>query len=273
MLLAFFFSLREGLEAALILGIILGVLRKIDRRELAISVWWGVGIALVISLVVAMVLTSLGLKLVDPWEAMYEGITMLLAAIILTWTVFWMVSFTRNIKTSLESDVERTSRVGKRGLFIMGFITVLRDGVELALFLTASIFAVNVHLVLPGAVLGLAAAIFMGWIISVSARRINIGGLFRFMGILMVVFAAGMIAQGVREFIELGWLPSLVEHVWNVNPILSDQSLLGQVLKALVGYNPSPSLTEVLAYFIYLLAVVIPLLVKWKKTEKMGIKK
>lgn len=269
MLLAFFFSLREGLEAALILGIIIGALRKINRRDLAASAWWGAGSALIISVVVAIVLTSLGLKLVDPWEAMYEGITMLLAAIILTWTVFWMSSFTRNIKTSLATDVERTSRVGKRGLFLMGFFTVLRDGVELALFLTASIFAINVHLVLPGAVLGLASAVFLGWIISISTRRINIGGLFRFMGILMMVFAAGMIARGVKEFIELGWLPPLVGHAWNVSHLLSDQSLLGQALSALLGYNPSPSLTEVLAYTVYLLAVAIPLLVTWKRVGKV----
>lgn len=269
MLLAFFFSLREGLEAALILGIIFGVLRKINRHKLAASVWWGAGSALFISLVVAVALTSLGLKLVDPWEAIYEGITLLLAAIILTWTVFWMSSFAGKIRTSLASDVERTSRVGKRGLFIMGFITVLRDGVELALFLTASIFAVNVRLVLPGAMLGLAAAIFLGWIISVSTRRFNLGGLFRFMGILMALFAAGMFAQGVKEFIELGWLPSLVEHVWNFSRLLSDKSLLGQVLSALLGYNPSPSLTEVLVYSVYLVGVAIPLLLTWKRVEKV----
>jgi len=251
MLPSFILSLREGLEAALIIGIVLGALRQMKRRELVASVWFGAGSAALVSLATALLLTRLGLEMKDPGEAIFEGLTMLLAAGILTWMIFWMSRQARTMKSDLESGVQRASLTGKRGLFVLAFVAVLREGVELALFLTASVFASNGHLTLLGALLGLATAALIGWGLFATTIRLDLQRFFQVTGFLLVLFAAGLVAHSVHEFNELGWIPAIIEHVWNINPILSDQSTLGQVLAALFGYNGSPSLTEALAYILY----------------------
>ena len=143
MLPSYILSLREGLEAALIIGIVLGALRQMHRPKLASAIWAGAGSAALLSLLTAILLTRFGLELKDPAEAIFEGITMLLAAGILTWMIFWMNQRSRNMKAELESGVQRASQTGKWSLFGLAFIAVLREGVELALFLAAATFSSN----------------------------------------------------------------------------------------------------------------------------------
>jgi len=257
MLPSYILSLREGLEAALIIGIVLGALRQMRRGDLVIPVWIGAGSAALLSLLAAILLTRLGLEFEGPAEVIFEGLTMLLAAGILTWMIFWMARQSRNIKADLESGVQQASRNGKRGLFVLAFIAILREGVELALFLTASAVSSDTTQTILGALLGLGTAVLLGWSLFATTVRLDLRRFFQVTGFLLILFAAGLLAHGVHEFNEIGWIPAIIEHVWDVNPILDENSIFGQILKSLLGYNGNPSLTEVLAYFGYYVAILV----------------
>ena len=119
------------------------------------------------------------------------------------------------------------------------------------LFLTAATFASDVQSTLLGTLLGLGAACFLSRGSFASTRRLNLRRFFQVTGVLLILFAAGLVAHGVHEFNEVGWIPSVVEHVWDTNPIIDENSTFGLKLKALLGYNGNPSLTEVMAYLLY----------------------
>ena len=195
----------------------------------------------------------------DPGEAIFEGFTMLIAAGLLTWMIFWMSRTARTLKSDIEANVQRASQMGKRALFFVAFIAVLREGIELALFLTASVFASDALQATLGAILGLGTAILLGWTIFATAVRLDLRRFFQVTGFLLILFAAGLVAHGVHEFNQVGWIPAVIEHVWDVSAIVSDTSTLGQLLAALFGYNPSPSLTEMLAYAAYFIVVIFGL--------------
>ena len=262
MIPSFLLSLREGLEAALIIGIVLGALQKIRRTDLAPALWMGTFAALGISILTAVILTLFGMSLEETAEQIYEGITMLLAAGILTWMIFWMSGQAKNIKTELEEGVNKAATTtGKRAVFGLAFLAVVREGVELALFITAAFFAgnnesvtTNIILTLSGVVLGLGTAVLLGWSLLAATARLNLRRFFQITGYLLILFAAGLVAHGIHEFNEVGWIPSVIEHVWDVNIIVNENSVFGELLKTLFGYNGNPSLTEVLGYFIYLAA-------------------
>jgi high-affinity iron transporter len=265
MLPTYLLSLREGLEAALIIGIVLGALSKIRRNDLAPAVWLGTLSAIGISIFTAVLLTTFGMSLEDPAEAIFEGITMLIAAGILTWMIFWMSKQARFLKSELEAGVNKAAAsAGKSGVFWLAFIAVVREGVELALFITAAFFAGNqggmtsdIIQTLVGTILGVGTAALLSWTLFATAVRLDLRRFFQVTGILLILFAAGLIAHGVHEFNEVGWIPSVIEHVWNVDAIISESSLVGQLLKTLFGYNSSPSLTEMVAYFIYIAVVTV----------------
>jgi high-affinity iron transporter len=269
LLSSYILSLREGLEAALILGIVLGALRQTHRPGLANSVWAGAGSAALLSLFTAILLTRLGLELKDPGEAIFEAVTILLAAGILTWMIFWMSQRARNLKSELESGVQKASQAGRWSLFGLAFLAVLREGVELALFLTAAVFSSDAHQAVLGGLLGLGTAALLGWFLFATTLRMNLQRFFQVTGILLIFFAAGLVAHGLHALNELGWVPPVIEHVWNLNPVLNDQSTLGQLLGALFGYNGSPSLTEVLAYVAYFGVVVLGLIWKGSKPAQV----
>ena len=256
MLPSYLLSLREGIEAALIVGIVLGALRQMHRKDLSSAVWIGVLSASVFSAFSGILLTVLGLSFEGKSEQIFEGVTMLLAAGVLTWMIFWMSRQARNIKGELESGVHKAAfEGGKRGLFALAFLAVFREGIELALFLVASIFASDVQQTLIGAFLGLGTAILLGWSLFATTVRLDLRRFFQATGFLLILFAAGLVAHGVHEFNEAGVIPAVIEHVWDVNPLLDENATLGSMLKALFGYNGNPSLTEVLAYFVYFVVI------------------
>jgi high-affinity iron transporter len=265
MLPTYLLSLREGLEAALIIGIVLGALSKIRRADLAPAVWLGTLSAVGISILTAVLLTSFGLSLEAQAEQIFEGITMLIAAGLLTWMIFWMRKQARFLKSELEAGVNKAaSSTGKRAMFWLAFIAVVREGIELALFITAAFFAgdqtqmtSNIIQTLAGTILGLGTAILLGWTLFATTVRLDLRRFFQVTGILLILFAAGLVAHGVHEFNEVGWIPAVVEHIWDVNAIVDENSVPGQLLKTLFGYNGNPSLTEMIAYFAYLIVVTI----------------
>ena len=265
MLPSYLLSLREGLEAALIIGIVLGALQKIRRTDLAPMLWYGALAAIGISILTAVLLTVLGLSLEGATEQIYEGVTMFLAAGLLTWMIFWMGQQARTLKIELEADVNKAaaSRNG-RALFWMAFIAVLREGVELAFFITAAFFAgsnenVNTNTIqtLAGVVLGLGTSILLGWSLFATTVRMDLRRFFQVTGFVLILFAGGLVAHGIHEFNEVGWIPNVIEHVWDVNAIVDETSVGGELLKTLFGYNGNPSFTEMLGYFIYLVVVAV----------------
>lgn len=254
MIPALLLALREGLEAALIVGILLSALRKINREDLKPTVWLGTIGAVLVSLVAAVVLQALGASFEGKTEEVFEGITMIMAAGILTWMIFWMRTQAKSMGTALETEVRQAaSQRGQTTLFFVAFLAVVREGVELALFLTATAFTSGERATLIGGLLGLAVAIFLAWAMFSSLIRLNLRQFFQFTSVLLILFAAGLLAHGVHELNDAGWIPTIVEQVWNTNAILSEDSAVGQLLKTLFGYNGNPSLTEVLAYFGYLM--------------------
>lgn len=255
---AFLLALREGLEAALVVGLILGTLARLRLAGLRRAVWSGVAGAAAVSLAVAGGLYAVGRALEGPAEPIFEGATMLLAAAVLTWMLFWMHQHAPHLRRQIETDVERASllRAAGRGLFALAFFAVVREGVELALFLTALVFQAGRQPVLAGALLGLVAAVGLGWAVYSSSLRLNLRLFFRVTTVLLLVFAAGLVAHGVHEFVEVGWLPPLVDPIWNTNGLLPEQSIPGQFLKALFGYNGDPTLMEVGAYLAYVASIV-----------------
>lgn len=256
MLPAYLLSLREGIEAALIIGIVLGALRQMRRTELISAVWAGTLAAVALSILGGVLLTMLGLSFEGAGEKIFEGVTMLLAAALLTWMIFWMSRTARTLKSDLEADIHKAAfSTGRHAVFFVAFIAILREGIELALFLTASVFATDAVQTLIGAILGLGTAILLGWSIFAAIIRLDLRRFFQVTGVLLILFAAGLVAYGVHEFNEVGWIPSVIEHVWDVNAFVNEDSTFGLLLKALFGYNGNPSLTEVLAYAVYFVAI------------------
>ena len=154
-----------------------------------------------------------------------------------------------------ERERRRFTETGKRGLFLLAFFAVVREGIELALFLTAAVFASSELQTIVGALLGLFTAILLGWSMFATAVRLDLRRFFQVTGVLLILFAAGLVASGIHEFNEVGWIPEIIGHVWDLTPVLSETSLAGQILKTLFGYNASPSLSSVISYAIYFVAV------------------
>lgn len=251
MLPSFLLALREGLEIALIVGIVLGTLHKTNRQDLVPTVRLGVLSAVAVSLVAALLLNLLGATLEGAAEAIFEGVMMLLAAAVLTWMILWMQSRASRIKEIVADEVNLASRAGRWSLFVLAFVVVVREGIELALFLTAAVYSTSVLQTIAGAAIGLALAILLGWALFKTTVRLNLKRFFQVSSILLIFFAAGLVAHGVHEFNEVGLIPGVIEHVWDTNSVLDENSLVGQIMKTLFGYNGNPSLTEVLSYLIY----------------------
>lgn len=254
---SFLITFREGLEAALIVGIVLGYLLKIGQQNRAPYAWAGIGVAVILSVILALAMRSIGAELEEPYEQIFEGTTMLLAVVVLTWMVFWMRYQGRFIKNQLEQSVQSAVTHGENwGLFGLAFLAVFREGVETALFLTANAFAIDTQTTLTGAVSGIAAAVVAGILIYTYAVRLDVKLFFDVTSVLLIIFAAGLAAYGVHEFQEIGWLPILTNTAWDTRWLLDHKSDLGSLLRALIGYTSKPTWLEVVTYFGYWLVVV-----------------
>jgi high-affinity iron transporter len=256
MLASLLITLREGLEAALIVGIVLGYLRAIGRMDRQGNVWAGVALALVASLLAAAALQVIGAEFAGTGEQLFEGTAMALAAGILTWMIFWMRTQSRQIKGELEAGIRQAMEAGRdRGLFWLAFVAVVREGLETALFLTAAVFTSSATETVSGGIVGLALAVVVGWMFFAGTARLNVARFFQVTSVLLVVFAAGLVSNAVHEFQEAGLIPVVIEHLWNSSALLAEGSALGQALHSLVGYSAAPSLVEVLSYLGYYLVL------------------
>jgi high-affinity iron transporter len=266
MLASFLLSVREGLEAALIIGIVLAALRKMGRTSLNPAIWRGVLAAVGISLLAGLALTWVGAEFEGRAELVFEGTAMLAAAVLLTWMIVWMRRQSATLQKELENGVRQAAaRPGnQRALFWLAFLAVGREGFELVLFLVAAKMTSDVLQTTLGAVLGLVAAIALGWMLFASSKRLSLRQFFKVTNILLVLFAAGLVAHGIHEFNEAGIIPSVIEHVWDLNFILNEKQIVGQLLTALFGYNANPSLTEIMAYMAYFIGLGL----LWKRLAR-----
>ena len=155
-------------------------------------------------------------------------------------------------------------------LFSLAFVAVVREGIETALFLTAAALSATPMQTLVGGALGLLVAVALGWLIFAAGKQLNVRAFFRVTSLLLVLFAAGLVAHGVHELQEAALLPTLVEHVWDTNPVLDENGTLGTFLKALFGYNGNPSLLEVLSYIVFLFAIGLTTWRGWQAPRRIA---
>lgn len=257
---AFLITLREGLEMALIVAIVLAYLNKIGRGRDAGSVWAGTLAAVVIAAGAgAIIFAAIG-ELHGTAEQTVEGVVALTAAGVLTWMVFWMRRQARSIKGELQERVDRALASGSTlALALIAFVAVLREGLETALFLLGSAVGSTSSLEqFIGGVVGMAVAIAIGYLIYKGSSRINLRSFFTYTGVVILLFAAGLLSKGVHEFQEAGIIGTLNERVWDVSAVgwlNPDTSRFAEFLKGLFGWNPAPSIEMVIVYLAYAIPV------------------
>ncbi len=271
MIASFVITFREALEAALIVGIVLGYLSKTNQTKYNRIVYLAIGAAIAASIAGAVAFTRLAGGFTGRAEEIFEGAAMLIGAALLTTMILWMMR-QRHVAAELRERVATEVAESHRfGLFALVFVSVLREGIETVIFLGAASF-VSVDNSLIGALAGLLAAVVLGYAIFAGSMRLDLKKFFTLTSILLILFAAGLVAHGVHELQEAGIIPVVVEHVWDINPalnpdgsypLLHENGLVGSILKTLVGYNGNPSLLEVVSYVGYLLLVFV----LWRRIE------
>jgi high-affinity iron transporter len=250
---ALMLGFREALEAAVIISIIAGALKRAEMKKLFHPMWIAVVAAVVASGIAGALLSMAGIAFEGRAEEIFEGCLMLFAAGAISWTVLWITRNGRQLEQRLKSKTSAIAATGSWiGIFGLVFVSVFREGIELALFLTAAQTSSGTEGVIVGAVLGIIGAIVLGLLLYSGTIRLRVQTFFRVTSLLLIVIAAGLFAHGIHELQEAGIVPILVEHVWNLNPILDETSFVGQMLKAMFGYNGNPSLLETLGFALFL---------------------
>lgn len=269
MIASFIITFRETLEAALIVGIIIGYLAKTKQTKYNNIVYVGVTAGIVASIIASFLFNSLAGGFTGRAEEIFEGVAMLVGAFLITTMILWMMKQS-HIATDLERKVARElSQAHKFGLFGLVFISVLREGIETVIFLGAANF-VSAENNLLGALLGITSAVILGYAIFVGSMKIKLKKFFNITSIILVLFAAGLVAHGIHELQEAKIVPTIIEHVWDINPpvnqdgsypLLHEKGFIGSILKSLLGYNGNPSLIEVASYLTYMFLFFI----LWKR--------
>jgi len=254
-------GLREGVEAALIVSIVITYLVRTGRRAQTSRVWLGTGLAALLSLAFGIVIyTTIG-ALTPPYEQIFEGTTLLVAAAVVTWMLFWMRRQARSVKGELQAAVERAIlSEASWGLAILAFSAVIREGLETSLFLVGQATSVRAEAVwiLLGAVAGLGIAVLIGYGFYRGSHRLNLGSFFRWTGIALVFIAAGLLSHGIGEFVEIGALGSgpWTATAYDISAVLSQNDGIGAFLRAIFGYSANPAVLTLGAHVAYLIAVL-----------------
>lgn len=257
-LASFLITLREGIEAALVVGIILGYLKKVGAKSLERPFYLGIGLGIAASIGAAALFVLLAVEFEGKLETVFEGTTMFVSMAILTTVILWMNENSKAYSEGLRQKVEQAmTKTRTLGLASLAFVSVFREGVETVLFLGSTSFTTTGTQVILGGVIGLIVAFFMAIAIIRYSARLNLRTFFNVTGILLIMFAAGLVSRGIFEFQEAGYIAPVVNHVWNSNWIINDQGSLGQVLTTLFGYDGSPSFSEIAGYMLYWLAVAL----------------
>ncbi|MFM7949128.1 MAG: iron uptake transporter permease EfeU [Actinomycetales bacterium] len=257
MLSSFLIALREGLEAALIVGILVAYVVKTDRRFLLTPIWSGVGAALALSVALGGFLGFTSSELSERGETFFAGTTSIVAVALVTWMVFWLKRTARALRDELQGKVEEAAVVGPLALAAAAFFAVAREGLETALFLYSNFRTVGSKTpVVVGLVIGLALAISLGYLIYRRAINLNLSKFFNITGVALIVVAAGVLSYAIHEFQELGWLPGESSYIWDVTSWMAPDSLIGTLLAGTIGFDTTTSWLQFLVWGSYLIAVI-----------------
>jgi len=251
--------LREGVEASMIIAILLAYLNRIGRRDHFRDVFMGVGAALVLAAVGGAVAyetirTYAGSRV----QTIFETVTYLVAAAVLTYMTFWMRNHARSLSKELRARTDAALDGRARwGLGLLAFQAVGREGLETVVFTLAIMFSTSAAGALTGALIGLAGALVIAFVIYRLGHKINLARFFTVIGVLLMIFAAGLLADSVENLQQLGWLPVLDGPMWHSGRLLSESSAFGDVLHSFFGYSDAPTPLQLLIYVGYLAIVVL----------------
>ncbi len=248
----FLIGLREGLEAALVVGILVAYLVKTGRRSLLPRIWLGVGIAVVVSVAFGALLTFGPRGLTFEAQEAIGGTLSIVAVAFVTWMVFWMARQARNIKGELEGRID-DAVAGGVSLTILALRAVGREGLETALFLWAATRATGETVApLVGALLGLVVAVVLGVLVYRGALRLDLRRFFTWTGAFLVVVAAGVVSYGVHDLQEAAILPGLDNVAFDVSSTIPPGSWYGTLLKGTVNFNPRTTWLQLVCWLLYL---------------------
>lgn len=258
MLVAFLIMLREGLEAALIVGIVASYLVQTGRRESLPAVWLGVAFAAVLCLILGLLLDRLGAEFPQRQQELFEGVVAVIAAGFLASMVVWMRRAATTIKSDLQASVAEAVQSHQAAVAVaaVAFLAVGREGLESVFFLLATVQQ-DVGIGVPvGGLLGLATAVALGTAIFKGGARIDLRRFFWWTSLLIALVAAGLAAGAIAAFHEAG-LWNLGQRIaFDLSGVLPADGVIGTLLSAVLGYRDTPTVSEVVVY----LAVLVPLL-------------
>jgi high-affinity iron transporter len=252
----FLIGLREGLEASLIVSILIAYLVKSGRRREIRFVWWGVGTALALVVAVFTVITLVVDQLSFRAQEIVGGTLSIIAVGMVTWMIFWMRRTARHLKRELESQMSDALALGSVALATVAFLTVGREGLETAAIIWATIIGSTTSGPFVGSTLGILVAVALGWLIYRGALRINLSVFFTVTGALLIIVAAGVFAYGIFDLQEARVLPGLTNLAFDITNIIPKDSWYGTLLKGTVNFQPDPSWLQVIAWIAYVVPVL-----------------
>ncbi|MCX5081358.1 iron uptake transporter permease EfeU [Streptomyces sp. NPDC056121] len=248
-------GLREGLEASLVVCILIAYLVKTDRRDALRPIWIGIAIAVAVALGFGFALTFGSQELTFEAQEALGGSLSIVAVCLVTWMVFWMRRTARHLKSELHGKLDAALQMGTAALVATAFLAVGREGLETALFVWASVRASNdgTHGPLIGVLLGLLTAVVLGWLFYRGALRINLAKFFTWTGGMLVIVAAGVLAYGVHDLQEAQFLGGLSSKAFDVSATIPPDSWYGTLLKGVFNFQPDPTVLQVVVWLLYLI--------------------
>ena len=251
-------GLREGLEAALVVVILVAFLVRTDRRWALRQVWTGVAVAVLLSVAIGAVLTFGTRQLSFETQELIGGSASILAVAFVTAMVFWMRTAARTISGELKGKLDQALSVGGWAVALVGFLGVGREGLETALFFYASVQTAGAGTSQPlvGFVVGIAVAVVLGVLIYRGAVRINLSKFFRYTGVALIVVAAGILSYGLHDLQEAAFLPGLNTLAFDVSSAIPPDSWYGTLLKGTVNFTPNTTWLQAIAWTLYLVVVM-----------------
>lgn len=265
MLANYLIGLREGLEAALVVGILVAYLVRTGHRDRLGPLWVGVATAVVVSLVAGALLTFTSRSLSFRAQETFGGVMSVVAVVFVTWMIFWMRRTARHLKGELHSKLDAALLMGGWALALTALIAVGREGLETALFIWTAVKATgNSTTPVIGAALGLATAVVLGYLLYKRSVKLNLAKFFTFTGAALVVIAAGVLAYGVHDFQEAGYLTAFGfdKVVFDATGVLPPSSWWGSLFKGLFSISAAPTRLELSVWIVYLLPVMVVFLRK-----------
>ena len=250
-------GLREGLEAALVVGILIAYVIKIERGDVLKRIWMGVGLAVAISLALGALLTFGSYGLSFEAKEVIGGSLSIVATGFVTWMIFWMLRAARGLSTELRSEVDSHLAGAGWGLVLVAFLAVGREGIETALFIWAAVRASgSTALPLAGAALGILLAIALGYLIYRGVVRINLSKFFTYTGVFLILVAGGVLAYGVHDLQEAGVVPGLHALAFDVSAAVPPSSWHGTLLKGIFNFSPATTWLEAIVWLAYVIPVM-----------------